>query len=92
LLRAVAARSTSTQEIVMDTSQHSLSALFKQLGLPDGRKDIDTFLGSHRLAEGQKLPDAPFWNAAQSQFLREALQQDSDWTEEADELAVRLSN
>lgn len=76
----------------MDTSQHSLGALFKQLGLPDGRKEIDAFLGSHRLAEGQNLPDAPFWNEAQSQFLREALQQDSDWTEEADELAVRLSN
>ena len=72
--------------------EHSLGALFKQLGLPDGRKEIDAFLGSHRLAEGQKLPDAPFWNEAQSQFLREALQQDSDWTEEADELAVRLSN
>lgn len=76
----------------MDTSQHSLGALFKQLGLPDERKEIDAFLGSHRLAEGQNLPDAPFWNEAQSQFLREALQQDSDWTEEADELAVRLSN
>ncbi|QRY81666.1 DUF2789 domain-containing protein [Pseudomonas sp. PDNC002] len=76
----------------MDTSQHSLGALFKQLGLPNDRKDIDAFLDSHRLVEGQKLPDAPFWNKAQAQFLREALQQDSDWTEEADELAVRLSD
>lgn len=75
----------------MDTSPHTLGALFKQLGLPNGRQDIDTFLGSHQLTDGQALPDAPFWNSAQAQFLREALADDSDWTEEVDELAVRLS-
>lgn len=75
----------------MDTSPHTLGALFKQLGLPNGRQDIDAFLGSHRLPQGQALPDAPFWNAAQAEFLREALDDDSDWAEEVDELAVRLS-
>jgi len=75
----------------MDTTPHTLANLFKQLGLPDGRSEIDAFLGSHRLIEGQKLPDAPFWSAAQAQFLREAWQQDSDWAEDVDELAVRLS-
>ncbi|MGQ7819457.1 DUF2789 domain-containing protein [Metapseudomonas furukawaii] len=75
----------------MDTSQHSLGALFDQLGLPSGKAEIDRFVAGNRLALGQALPDAPFWNAAQSAFLRDALQQDSDWTEEADELAVLLS-
>lgn len=75
----------------MDTSQHSLGALFDQLGLPSGKTEIDRFVAGHRLALGQALPDAPFWNTAQSAFLRDALQQDSDWTEEADELAVLLS-
>ena len=75
----------------MDTTPHTLANLFKQLGLPENRSDIDAILGSHRLADGQKLPDAPFWNAAQAQFLREALQQDSDWAEDVDELAVHLS-
>ncbi|WP_068828019.1 DUF2789 family protein [Pseudomonas sp. BMS12] len=75
----------------MDTSEHNLSSLFKQLGLPAGRADIDTFLREHRLAEGQALPLAPFWNKAQSQFLAESLAEDSDWAELADELALLLS-
>lgn len=75
----------------MDTSDHSLSGLFKQLGLPSGRAEIDSFLREHRLAEGQNLAKAPFWNKAQAQFLAEALEDDSDWAETADELAVLLS-
>lgn len=75
----------------MDTSHHSLSALFDQLGLPSDRTGIDRFVADHRLAVGQALPDAPFWNNAQSTFLRDALLDDSDWAEEADELAVLLS-
>ncbi len=75
----------------MDTSPHNLSSLFKQLGLPSGKTDIEAFLREHRLAEGQALAKAPFWNKAQSQFLSEALAQDSDWAETADELAVLLS-
>ena len=75
----------------MDTSHHSLSALFDQLGLPSDKSGIDRFVTSHRLAVGQPLPDAPFWNNAQSAFLRDALLEDSDWAEEVDELAVLLS-
>ena len=75
----------------MDTSRHSLSALFDQLGMPSGKSDIERFVTNNRLAVGQPLPDAPFWNQAQSAFLRDALLEDSDWAEEADELAVLLS-
>ena len=75
----------------MDTSEHSLSGLFKQLGLPAGRAEIEAFLREHRLAEGQALARAPFWNKAQAQFLSEALEEDSDWAELADELALLLS-
>ncbi|AYF87001.1 DUF2789 domain-containing protein [Pseudomonas sp. JS3066] len=75
----------------MDTSHHSLSALFDQLGLPSGKSEIDSFVAGHRLAVGQALPDAPFWSQSQSSFLRDALLDDSDWAEEADELAVLLS-
>lgn len=75
----------------MDTSPHNFAALFKQLGLPNSQPEIDAFLAAHRLAEGQAIADAPFWNAAQSAFLREALEDDSDWAEEVDELACRLS-
>lgn len=75
----------------MDTSEHSLSGLFKQLGLPADKAGIETFLREHRLAEGQALPRAPFWSKAQAQFLAEALEDDSDWAEMADELALLLS-
>ncbi|MDD0841569.1 DUF2789 domain-containing protein [Pseudomonas sp. Gutcm_11s] len=75
----------------MDTSKHNFSGLFKQLGLPNDKADIETFLREHRLAEGQALPKAAFWNKAQSQFLTEALANDSDWAEVVDELAVLLS-
>jgi len=34
-----------------------------------------------------KLVDAPFWSKAQAQFLREALENDSDWVAAADGLA-----
>lgn len=75
----------------MDTSPHNFAALFKQLGLPNSQQEIDAFLAAHRLVDGQALADAPFWSAAQAEFLREALEEDSDWAEEVDELACRLS-
>ncbi|UUZ63498.1 DUF2789 domain-containing protein [Polaromonas sp. P1(28)-13] len=75
----------------MDTSHHDLSNLFLQLGLPGEPQAIDAFLADHRLHAGTALPEAPFWSRAQAEFLREALADDSDWAEAADELAMLLS-
>lgn len=75
----------------MDTSDHSLSTLFKQLGLPAGAADIEAFIRDHRLTDGLGLAQAPFWNPAQAAFLDEALEDDSDWAEMVDELALLLS-
>lgn len=74
----------------MDTTTHNLSALFKQLGLPDSGAEINRFLQEHTLEAGQRLPDACFWSNAQRQFLSEGWVQDSDWVKAIDELAVRL--
>jgi hypothetical protein len=74
----------------MDTSTHDLPALFKQLGLPDSRADINQFLQNHRLEQGVALADADFWSHAQRQFLREGWQADADWSGAIDELAARL--
>ena len=71
----------------MDTSPHTFSNLFRQLGLPLGRHR--RLLARHHLEEGTALPDAPFWNPAQASFLREALAEDSDWAEQVDELALQ---
>jgi Protein of unknown function (DUF2789) len=76
----------------MDTSTHSLSALFAQLGLADDRAAIEAFIAAHRPLRGAlPLCDAPFWNASQASFLREALRQDAEWSQPVDELAALLS-
>jgi Protein of unknown function (DUF2789) len=76
----------------MDTSAHTLAALFAQLGLPDGEAEIEAFISAHRpLPPDLPLCDAPCWNPSQAEMLREALQQDAEWSAQVDELAARLS-
>jgi hypothetical protein len=75
----------------MDTSTHDLGNLFRQLGLAAEPVAIEAFLATHRLKPGTALAEAPFWNKAQSSFLREALANDSDWAEAVDELSALLS-
>ena len=75
----------------MDTSSHTMQALFEQLGLPSEPKQIDAFIASHRTETGRDpLEGAPFWSPSQAHFIQEALYQDSDWAEVVDELNVRL--
>jgi len=75
----------------MEISHHHFSELFAQLGLSDDPKSIAEFLAQHRPLAGEvRLPDAPFWSTAQAAFLKEALLQDSDWAELADQLSEAL--
>ncbi|WP_394791251.1 DUF2789 domain-containing protein [Rhodoferax sp.] len=75
----------------MDSSTHPFHALFDQLGLPSDPASIADFLARHRPLAGHiALPDAGFWSPAQAAFLREALLQDSDWAELADQLSEAL--
>ena len=72
---------------IMDTSIHSLQALFLQLGLLDRPENIQSFIERHKgLAPEMPLPQAGFWSASQASFLREAVEDDSDWCEVVDEL------
>ncbi len=75
----------------METSLHDLSHLFRQLGLPAEPADIDAFSARHRLRAGETLCEAAFWTPVQAHFLAQAMAQDSDWSDAADHLAVRLS-
>lgn len=71
----------------MDTSEHNLINLFKQLGLPDDEEGRQAFLQKHGpLPADVALPDAAFWSSAQARFLRESIRQDSDWAEIVDRL------
>ena len=36
------------------------------------------------------LPEAPFWTPAQAAFLRESLLQDTDWSQQVDQLSQAL--
>lgn len=76
----------------MYASQHTLSNLFAQLGLPAEPAAIDDFIAAHRpLGSDVALYRAPFWTAAQRAFLKEEIIEDADWAGVIDELNVRLS-
>jgi hypothetical protein len=75
----------------METNRHDIHHLFHQLGLPAEPADIDAFAARHRLPAGLALCQAAFWNPTQARFLAQAVSEDSDWSDAADHLAVRLS-
>jgi hypothetical protein len=75
----------------MGIANYHFSELFAQLGLPDDAQGIAHFLTVHTaMAEGYRLPDAPYWTPSQAAFLRESLIQDSDWTGLVDQLSRAL--
>jgi len=75
----------------MEHPFHSFSELFTQLGLGSSPDDIDEFLRDHTpLAAGVQLSEAAFWSPAQAEFLREAREADSDWSEVVDALNVAI--
>lgn len=74
----------------MDTSAHTLSTLFAQLGLDNSEQAIAEFIRQHKLTAGLAIQDAPYWNSAQASFLRESLKLDAEWCEIIDELNILL--
>lgn len=71
----------------MDRSNHfKIETLFAQLGLKSEPSDIADFFENHHLSGVIRLDEAPFWTASQADFLREAIEQDSDWAEVVDQL------
>jgi hypothetical protein len=74
----------------MHTSTIAMPQLFEQLGLKSSNLAIARFIKHHHLPEHATLQSADFWNPAQRQFLKDSLQQDSDWTEVVDQLDALL--
>jgi hypothetical protein len=75
----------------MDTSIHTMQTLFCQLGLAIDEEQINAFIEKYRpLSSNIALSEADFWNEAQSVFLAEAVEEDSDWCELVDELDCLL--
>lgn len=76
---------------VMEKAQHTFTELFRQLGLPADRAYIEQFILTHKpLEPGVMLSNAPFWNPAQKDFLKKALQDDADWAPLVDQLNAEL--
>ena len=75
----------------METSVHTFSSLFEQLGLDDRDEAIEAFIQTNSpLPQGVELHEADFWNPAQAQFLEQARADDADWAELVDQLNVAL--
>lgn len=75
----------------MEELLHSLSSLFKQLGLPSAPEEIRQFIELNRPLPGHiALHEASFWNHSQSVFLLENLQNDADWSAVIDGLNIAL--
>lgn len=74
----------------MDTSQHTMAALFSQLGLDNSRFAIEQFIEGHFVEPDITLCEADFWTPAQSTFIECSLAEDGDWSEVIDQLDTLL--
>ena len=75
----------------METQTHSLTNLFKQLGLGCTDKDITQFVNEHSpLASNVVLHKACFWTPSQADFLHQSKDDDADWSEIVDQLDAML--
>ncbi|MFZ4536182.1 DUF2789 domain-containing protein [Propionivibrio sp.] len=76
----------------MENAIHKLGDLFRQLGLPDDPASIEDFITCHRpLPPEVHVAEAAFWTPSQALFLRDQINDDADWAELVDSLAVLLS-
>ncbi|HMT81390.1 MAG TPA: DUF2789 domain-containing protein [Azonexus sp.] len=75
----------------MQSQLHTMNNLFAQLGLPSDDVAIEQFITAHRPLDNDiALYRAPFWTAAQRDFLKEEIIEDADWASVIDELNGRL--
>lgn len=75
----------------MESTVHSQSSLFEQMGLDSTDSVIETFIDSHRSLVGNvELHEATFWSASQASFLKQVKDEDADWAEIVDQLDALL--
>ena len=74
----------------MQSPNHTLNALFLQLGLENTDAAIDKFIQRHKPISHVLLQQAEFWNRAQADFIQQALEEDADWAIVVDQLDTML--
>lgn len=76
----------------MQTNVPTMSDLFLQLGLPADAPSIAAFIEDHAgVCQYCTLPYATIWTDSQRAFLKEAINEDSDWCIPAERLTSLLS-
>ncbi|SBT16721.1 hypothetical protein MGA5115_00803 [Marinomonas gallaica] len=75
----------------METHEHSLKALFDQLGLDSSEQGIEAFVSENdSIPQGVLLWQAPMWSESQAQMLKQMKDEDADWAEVVDELDLMM--
>ena len=75
----------------MEPPVHNLNVLFDQLGLDDTDEAIQAFISRYKPVPGEvELHQAGFWNSSQASFLKQAIDDDADWSEVVDQLDTML--
>lgn len=76
----------------MHSPVHTMSDLFLQLGLAADAPSIAAFIEDHAgVCQTCTLPYAAIWTDSQRAFLKEAINDDSDWAIPAEQLTSLLS-
>jgi len=77
---------------MMSSAAHTLAELFMQLGLPSDKESIEDFVDRNQsVCKDRSIVEAPIWSESQLEFLRQALSEDSDWSQIVDSLYLMLS-
>ena len=71
-------------------NHHQFKELFDQLGLESTEDAINQFIENNALSDQEKLENAHFLNKNQKKFIKDELENDSDWCEIIDELNAAL--
>lgn len=74
----------------MDTTPQDFSHLFEQLGLESHVDSIDKFIADHTIPANVLIYQAEFWNGSQKTFIKEAIEEDAQWSEIIDQLDALL--
>ena len=74
----------------MDTTPQDLNHLFEQLGIESSEENIDRFIAESMIPNNVLLYEADFWTESQKSFLKEAIDEDAQWSELIDHLDVLI--
>ena len=75
----------------MESPAHNVYTLFQQLGLDDTDEALERFISQHKPIDHKLLlHEADIWNSSQASFLKQALEEDADWSLVVDQLDAML--